>query len=495
VDLLTADLVARLREALRRAGFTYDAVADVLGPVGHGALARNETTPGLRATAGGSPLETLTRLWPLQASVDLGAAEEALPGLVDPLCVAGLLERSVGSVRARVDVRPYAADDRDWWVTSDLTPGLDGAPNRVGPDHVLGISSASTSLAQLTVRTPAGRALDLGTGCGVQSLHLAEHVDDIVATDVNPRALQMARLNAALNEVGFDVRQGSLYEPVRGELFDLVVTNPPFVVSPGTGELLVYRDSGLPGDEMVRRVVSQAPRHLAPGGIAQVLANWVHVEGEPWQERVAGWLTPADGVACDAWVVQREVADPAQYVELWLRDAGHDRSPDYTRRYDAWAGWFADQGITGVGFGWVNLRRSDRTEPSVRMEEWPYEVEQPLGPEVAAWAARTDLLADLGEAELLGTAWTTRADVRQETVGPVGAEDPEVIVLRQQRGMRRARQVDTVEAALVGASDGELTADQILVAVAQLLDEPAERLRDEGAATVRALVTDGFLTR
>ncbi len=494
MDLLSADLVTRLRDALDAAGFSYDGVAGVLGPLGHAALSRNETTPGLRATGGGSPLETLTRLWPLQASVEVAEAEAALPGLVDPLCVAGILERSVGSVRARVDLRPYADDTRDWWVVSDLTPGLDGSPTRVGADHVLGISSASSSLAQLTVRAPVGRALDLGTGCGVQSLHLAEHVREVVATDVNRRALAMARLNAALNQVTLDVREGSLYEPVRSEQFDLVVTNPPFVVSPGTGELLVYRDSGLPGDEMVRRVVTGAQRHLAPGGVAQVLANWVHVEDESWQDRVGGWLEPADGVSCDAWVVEREVADPAQYVELWLRDAGHDRSPDYTRRYDAWAGWFADQGITGVGFGWVTLRRTDREVPSVRLEEWPYEVEQPLGPEIAAWAERADLLASAGDADLLGRAWRTRVDVRQETVGAPGAEDPEVIVLRQQRGLRRARQVDTVEAALVGASDGDLTADQILAALADLLDQPLETLRAERAVAVRSLVAEGFLT-
>ena len=74
-------------------------------------------------------------------------------------------------------------------MASDLTPGLDGAPDRVGADHVLGISSAATSLAQLTVREPVGRALDLGTGCGVQALHLAAHCRRVVATDVNQRAL------------------------------------------------------------------------------------------------------------------------------------------------------------------------------------------------------------------------------------------------------------------------------------------------------------------
>jgi len=491
VELLSAELVARLRDALTTSGFGYDGVAAVLGPTAHAALGRNETTPGLRRTAGGTPLETLVRLWPLQAAVDVSAAEAALPGLVDPLCAAGLLERSVGSVRARVDVRPYASDEREWWVVSDLTPGLDGTATRVGPEHVLGISSASSSLAQLTVREPVGRALDLGTGCGVQSLHLSGHAAHVVATDVNRRALAMTRLNAALNEVEVevDVREGSLFDPVQGEEFDLVVTNPPFVVSPGTGELLVYRDSGLPGDEMVRRVVTGAPAHLAPGGVAQVLANWVHVDGVPWEERLSGWL---EGTGCDAWVVQREVADPAQYVELWLRDAGHERSPDYLQRYDAWLGWFEEQGVTGIGFGWLNLQRTDR-EPTLRIEEWPYDVEQPLGPEVTEWSNRTAVLAGLTDDEVLERRWVLRPDVRQETVGPPGAEDPEVIVLRQQRWMRRARQVDTVEAALVGACDGELSAGQIAAALAQLMDSPVDAVAGRVVDAVRELVRDGFL--
>src|SRR6476620_1241899 len=195
------ELAVRLREALTGAGFTYDHVAAALGTTAQAALSRNETLPGLRATRGGSPVETLTRLWLLQSTVPAAAVEQALPELLDPLCAAGLLERSVGEVRARVDVRPYATDDLDLWVTSDLTPGLDGQPNRVSSDHVLGISSAATSLAQLTVREPVGRSLDLGTGCGVQALHLAAHSERVVATDVNQRALRLTRFNAELNEV------------------------------------------------------------------------------------------------------------------------------------------------------------------------------------------------------------------------------------------------------------------------------------------------------
>ncbi len=480
------DFAEPLRAALAAADYTYDGVAGQLGSTAHAALSRNETTPGLRRTTGGSPLETLTRLFLLQTPVSGERAAQALPGLVDRLCNAGVLEQSVGEVAARLDVRPYAAPDehgeRDLWIVSDLTPGLDGAPNRVGADHVLGISSASTSLAQLTVRAPVQRALDLGTGCGVQALHLAGHAEEVVATDVNTRALWMTRLNAVLNGAPqVQVREGSFFEPVRGEEFDLIATNPPFVISPATGERLVYRDSGLPGDRVVEDIVRAAPRHLRDGGWCQVLADWVITRDRPWDERLAGWLTGD----CDALVVQREVVDPATYVELWLKDAGLQGSADYLRRYDTWLAWFEDQGIEAVGFGWINLRRGGS---ATELLEWPYDIEQPIAPAVAQWGDASRLVVD--EQRRL----VVRPDVRQETGGQPGAEDPETIVLRQQRGLRRARRVDTVEAALVGACDGELSIGQILAALTQLLDLDGDAARATYLPVVRELVREGFLT-
>lgn len=491
---MTADFAPVLRAALTSADYTYAAVADLLGMTAHAALSRNETVPGLQRTRGDSPLETLTRLFLLQTPVSLDDAEKALPDLVDTLAAQGILERSVGEVAARLDVRPYATEDRagedrDLWVVSDLTPGLDGAPNRVGTDHVLGVSSASTSLAQLTKREPVRRALDLGTGCGVQALHLATHADTVVATDVNKRALWMTELNAWLNELPqIQGRDGSFFEPVRGEQFDLVATNPPFVISPGTGERLVYRDSGLPGDRVVEDIVRAAPGHLTPGGWCQVLANWVIADDTPWEERLSAWVTD-----CDAWVVQREVVDPATYVELWLKDAGLQGSRDYVRRYETWLAWFAEQGIEAVGFGWINLRRTDAA-PSLRFEEWPYDVEQPIAPTISAWGEAVSAVAALDDESLLALRAVTREDVQQETLGAPGAEDPHTVVLRQQRGLRRARRADTVEAALVGACDGELTVGQIVDALAQLTGSQAEELRSAYLPVVRELMVEGFLT-
>jgi hypothetical protein len=488
--LLPASVVSRLRDALAAADFTVGSVADLIGTEAHAALGRNETTPALRRTADGSSLAALTRLWLLQAPVPVDDVERALPGLVDSLCVAGLLERSVGEVRAVLDVRPYADDDRSWWIVSDLTPGLDGSARKIRSDHVLGVSSASKSLAQLTIRDHFDSALDLGTGSGVQAMHLTQHVDRVVGTDLNPRCLDLAALTAELNAVTVELLLGSLYEPVGDATFDLIVSNPPFVISPATQELLAYRDSGLPGDELVRRVVTQAVDHLNPGGWCQILANWVHVEDQPWTDRLADWL---GSTGCDAWVVQREVIDTCRYVEMWLDDAGLHGAHDYLDRYDAWLEWFDQQRVGAVGFGWLSMRKADRARPQLTIEEWPYEIEQPLGPHILGWGARVDSVDRASDADLLQARLLRSPDLVEERFGRPGDDDPESIVLRGQRGMRRARTVTTAVAAMVGACDGDLTLAQIVQALSTLLDVPSDVVHAELLEAARGLILEGFL--
>ena len=496
-------LAIELGEALRAAGYTHDGVRTLLGPVAASALERDETTPGLRATRGGSPLETLVRLWPLQSPVPVSEVEAALPGMLDRLCVEGILATSVGEVVARVDISPYADDapdgpgstGHDWLLASDLTPGMDGSPNRMRADYVLGVSAASISLAQITTRDPVGSALDVGTGSGLQALHASTHADRVIATDVNTRALRLTAFTAAMNGVdAIDVREGSWFEPVAGELFDLIVSNPPFVISPATGEQLVYRDSGLPGDRAVEQMVRTAPQHLAAGGRCHLLADWVVRRGEPWAERLAGMVEES---GCHAHIVQRELMDPAAYVELWLKDSGHHGGPDYAHRYDTWLSWFESQGVEAIGFGWISLQRAGDgpgdAAPQLRLEEWPHAVEQPVAPAYARWVEAATGLAGLSDDDRAGRRLVRRDDIVQETHGAPGAEDPETIVLRQHRLLRRARTADTALAALVGACDGELTVGQILDALGRLLDVDGQALRAELLPKVRELIAEDYL--
>lgn len=490
--MLTPDAALTLRGRLADAAYTLDAVLDRLGPTGAAGLERNTTLAAEDALGGGRDAQaTLVRLLMLQLPVAEADARAALGAAWDACRSAGIVApaEAPDAVRATLEMRPYGTEDWSGWICHDLNPGLDGRIVPVRPDFVLGVSPASTTLAQLTIRTPVRSALDLGTGCGVQALHLARHADRVVATDVNPRALELARLSTLLTGVDADLRLGSLYDPVDADTFDLVVSNPPYVMSPPADARLTYREAALPGDDLVRRVVTGGAKRLAEGGTLQVLANWA-VTDEPWDERLAGWIAPT---GCDALVVEREVLDPYEYVELWLTDAGLAGVPDLRRRARAWLDYLAGLGVRGVGLGWFSLHRSGREHPDLQFESWPHAVHQPVGEAFKAHQ-RGVALADRSDAELLATAWTLDPRVTQETLGRPGEPDPEHIILRQGYGFGRATTADTGLAAVLGACDGELTARQIVDAVASLLGVDADALAGDVAPALRRLVREGYLT-
>ena len=487
-----AETADRLRDTLFETDYSVDAVADRIGAEGQRALGRNSTIAAEWALGSQTdPLASLTRLWLLQQPVPRRLVEQALPGLVEPLVAADILTTDHQNVQAVVDVRPYAADDGTaGWVVSDLVNGLDALAGPPRPDYVLGISPASTSLAQMTIREPMGAALDLGAGCGVQSLHLARHAQRVVATDLNPRANTLAAWTFRLSGIAPQQRLGSLYEPVAGEKFDLIVTNPPYVISPPDDNRLVYRQGTLPADRLVETVVRDSVHHLNPAGSLQILGNWAVLDPDRWAERLRGWIPPG----CDALVVERERLDPFEYIEIWLADAGLVGHSDHGRRYREWLDYFDDLGVTGVGMGWIMVHHSGATTPDIRIEQWPHAVEQPVGPafaahrEAVAYARRTD-------AEVLATNWRLADDIVQETIGDPGAADPRHVVLRSQRGLRRAVEVDTALGGVLGACDGELPLGAIITAVASLLDVAANDLVADLLPRIRQLLADGLLIR
>ncbi|MFF2486994.1 methyltransferase [Microbacterium sp. NPDC058062] len=496
------DLCHDLAADLRSAGFTAEALRDAWGAAADDAIARGLRSPASRALGDrGDALAVLGRLLVLgmpqaEASVDHALVRAGAGGLAR----LGLAEIDNGEVRPLAVVRPQSYADASgsgqWWIASDLDEAALGGP--LPEDHVLGVGGASLTLAGLQLPTPAERGLDIGAGCGIQALRARAHVGHVVATDISPRALSFTRLNALLNGIdGIEVRLGSLFEPVAGEQYDRVVSNPPFVITPRVADVPAYeyRDGGMVGDDVVAAFVKGVGAHLAPGGVAQLLGNWETRDGVPGLERVRRWVESSP-VPLDAWVVERESLDPLSYAELWVRDGGTlPGTPGFARLVDAWLDDFAARAVTEVGFGYLLLRRPADGPPTLARYETLHTAlaGDGLGAHLAAALDAHDRLSDLDDPGLAASVLVVAPDVTEARHHLPGAEDPTVIELRQGGGFGRALGVDPGLAALVGACDGDLPVGILIDAIADLLEVDAGALRADLLPRARELAFTGFL--
>lgn len=491
-SLLTQSSCEALRERLADA-YTVDEIASVLGIQGEAAMSRSDVDSAERLSRGGTATESFFRLFRLGLDVSEEEATECFgrPLLLD-LVGAGVLRQSDHGIRARLAVQAIAIGGATRWVFCDFGP--DVRPGVVEVEHVLGPGHAATTLAQATIRRPVRRALDVGTGCGVQALYLSEHAAEVTATDLSSRAVALATATADLNGLPWRVLEGSLLDPVAHERFDLVVCNPPFVVGPGFtvgSDGFRYRDSGLVGDEVCRRLVSGLPSVLNDGGIAQLLANWAITADESWQERLASWL-PSGLV--DAWIWQREVAEPSEYVALWLRDGGLVPGTDeWRRRHREWMDWFVEDGVLAVGMGLISLVRRDGG--TAVFDEVPQAVDAPIGAHIWAWFDRHAWLRD--EAHTwLSEHFRTAPDLvldAASTLVPGQGWQVALTTLRQSHGLRWEVETDEVIAGLVAACDGTVAMSAILDLVAGSLDVDAESVTAAVRPVVFDLVRRGFL--
>ena len=530
----TPEQAASLRADLADSGWGVEAVAALLGEVADAALRREIRLPALRAVraalAAGlapSPVAVLTALFMLGESVPATALDAALPRTTAAGAAAvGLVGEpdETGCVRALVDLRPHeAVDDAGevrWWVASDLGELVTG--RALAPDHVLGVGGAGLTLAGLTPRTPVRTALDLGCGCGIQTLYLLRHAEHVVATDISARALAFTAFNAALAGVSvtgsapgaaseadvkpgpasgsgsLELLRGSLLEPVVGRRFDLIASNPPFVLTPPAVReaglpLMEYRDAGGP---ILPGLVAGLAEHLEPGASAVMLGNWEHRGAGSWRDAVAAWLP--EGL--DAWVIERELQDPVEYATMWLRDGGltPERDPEaFDAALEAWIDDFEARNVRGIGFGYLIVRRPQSPrEPWRLLEEVATSGQGVLGPHVAEVLEVRERLAGLDDDAVADLRPLLAPDVTEERHLIPGAAEPTVILLRQGGGLGRTLQASTAVAALAGVADGELSVGQVASAVAALSElnaADALALRAEMVEAARHLLSTGFL--
>jgi methylase of polypeptide subunit release factors len=477
------ETVERLRALLEAHHFAGPEATAALGaPIG--SEHRPDDLPlYLRRLASPRPLHTLIKLFGLHAAVPDAEARSAFAPLsMEELAALGLVERADGHVRPLVALAVVAglilARDRPDPVTF-----------AVQPDHVLGVSPPALLLAHLTVRRAGGRVLDLGCGGGVQALLAARHAEFVVGTDLNPRALRFARFNARLNGVrNVEWREGDLYAPVAGERFDLVVSNPPYVVSPESW--LLFRDGGGAGDGICARIVAGLGSHLAEGGFATVLANWALGEGEAWSLRPRRWV---EGTGCDAWILRSETQDALTYAAVWTR--GPEAS-GYGDALERWRAHYEALGIRSLVMGALVLRKRSAHASWVRADELPATPDRDTSAALERVFAGEDRLREIATnaallEEVLRVAEPLR--LRQTVAFREGTPQVQEAELSLADGLPLRGGADAGTIRLVQLCDGRRRLREVVAEMARSAGTDVASLTEPTLAVARRLVALGFL--
>ncbi|MEZ5584587.1 MAG: class I SAM-dependent methyltransferase [Candidatus Competibacteraceae bacterium] len=186
------------------------------------------------------------------------SARNQMPDWFVQLCLEHRLLRAEGDqLHSATLIVPY----QNLLIAADLHQRLHSAE---AFDQVLSLNPTARYLLNFTIRRPVNATLDLGAGCGIQALLAAAHSGHVVATDLNDRATEYARFNARFNGLeNIECSTGDLFQPVAGRKFDLIVTNPPFVLAPS--KRFIYRDNEMELDQLCRRIVREAPDYLNEG--------------------------------------------------------------------------------------------------------------------------------------------------------------------------------------------------------------------------------------
>jgi methylase of polypeptide subunit release factors len=464
--------IALLRQAIRAARYTADGLAESLGE--HGFVPREENVPIALRRLGDDPRAILIRLFLLGVDTPVTEAESALPVAAAAAC--GLVEVRGDLVTPQVQLIP----------AGDLVFACD-RPGGGGRDHVVGPAPSAVLLANLTSRRRVEAALDLGTGSGIQAVAAASHAKRVVATDVNARALEFAEFNTHLNgRDAIEFREGSLYEPVAGERFDLIVCNPPFAVSPDAK--YSYRDSGLRGDEMCERLVREAGEHLTEGGVAQFVLSWAIRAGEEPDEPVLRWV---EGAGCDALLLRYNVETPLQYAAGW--NSGD--TDGFEAAVDRWVDYYDELGIVALAYGALTLRR--REGPNwTHAEEVAFDRLDPASEHVERLLRSHTYLAGIGdEGELLDGVFALAGVQRlDQTLRPrPGGFEVEGAWLTLEDGLGFRAAVDGVAAELVARVDGRRSLRQVAADVAESLGLEPANAEEAVQPVARRMLELGFL--
>ena len=474
-----------LREAFRRAGFEESAVHGILEGRSDRMI---DTQCVLRRTADESPLHSLIRLFILGVEVNEEDARLALgPADVESVVESGLLERSDRGLRATARLAPW----KNFFLLSDFLPA---EGESLSPDFVMsGASPSSLSLARITFRDRVSAVLDLGTGAGIHALLAATHAEHVVATDTNPRALNFARMNARLNGIdNISFRLGSFFEPVRDERFDLIVSNPPFIISPESS--LMFQNPGMGGDAVSELMVRQSPAHLNDLGRAVSLISWHHLDESDWSKRPGEW---ARGSGCDLWLLRATSESPLGYAANALRQTEALRSASYGKQLDRWLDYYRDQGIARLALGAAILRKRRAARNWIHCEDLAgAAVATDAGEQIQRVLDAEDFLAALAtDDELLDRRVALHPDhvLEQKLVAGEDGWVSQALILLPAKGIERRASIDPRVLMFLSQCNGSRTVREMIAAVGERDGTDFAAAATVGLPLVKRFLRAGFL--
>lgn len=404
------------------------------------------------------------------------------------LLASGLLERDGDTYTPQAMLLPV----ENFLVASDHPSSIESQQ----AEMVLWPNPTSKFLGRFAIRRHSRATLDLGTGSGILSLGSAHHSDQVVATDITERAALFARFNALLNGVqNIEVLVGDCFAPVAGRTFDLILSNPPFFITPQTDFVFCENDMELDG--LCRRLVKEAPAHLNEGGYLEMLCEWAQIEGQPWEERVAEWL---EGTGCDGWVMKGLTQDPAEYAQHRIKEVMQEPEKD-AELFRGYMNYYRQRGVEAIHDGLLVMRKRTASETAspnwVRVEEVPKTPTGELGELILATFAANDLLRSLeDDAALLATRPRLTSSVRLEQICVQGGGQwrAESLTLRLVTGFPFHLTVQPLVAEFLATCDGSRSAGEAILAFASQVKAPAEQVERECIAMIRKLIERGFMS-
>lgn len=288
---LSEDRYAALRAALTRHGYEERAVLERVGAESLPDIFEGGFHEGIRAEAEDG-LDLLIHAFLLGRGL-LRSVFEAKLGteFVEACLLQGLLREMVRQQRlfATVSIQPSVSESDGIWIVSDRVVPAPEALMPGGPELVYPTVTPSAQVfLRFLPRRGCARFLEVCAGCGPAATLAAEFAMEVVASDIDARAIDFARYNARLNETpAFRGVTASLYEELNGA-FDVIAAHPPYM--PSDGPVEVFYGGGIDGTDLLRQLIAGLPGRLHPGGFFYAVALIPEGDAYPVEGRVRQWL-------------------------------------------------------------------------------------------------------------------------------------------------------------------------------------------------------------